>query len=681
MFGRKSGQRSRRPVRTAIIAVVKFVGGFAGGLAIPLAYIWLAGYDCEAPDDSDLAVQEEVDWGLEQEKEFAALTNVLVHIENLNDGYDDTKPEAKRWDRDYSFLTYYVDPVENDYAWGSLTEHYDHQTLLKMFADPALMRQETTRILTSNEWLMATLDRVAESDAFRFPLIEIYQDMDPPMGGLCRLYWSFFPARIKVAAENGEFEKMLRFMDRDLRVSEHYLLRGRSFVDYLVGIAICKNTICGLRDLVQRNVIPESILRRIDERVRSIKGLDVDALFRTYGNEYAYLTHCGMAEWRKIIRRSFGRLSCLFERVFCQPNRTKTYLCAQIRNEMESFRTGHCVKPDDNRTSPWYLMFIDREWLGKDMMSPMRGRSHCIHETVAVGLALRAQIACKRYEMKYGHRPADIVELAPEFLPEVPQSPCDGKTVTLDLAADKIHIGGCEVEELRIGEPKEKVLPFACRNGCYFSADGKSLMGVSDGTKELLIAGANVSIDGVGEGIESIVFLPSDSYGNWSHRWEDDLFEDQTNLQRVVIAPDHPRYGCNGDVIYDKIKGSLVRVLSGRTSVTIPKEVKKISWHAEKYGFGHEGIISSIHFQGALPQAGEYDPLWEAVGAWWERPTMYRFKRIFRQRRCARPFAFPGLDRDCVIYVNREMADLRTRYYVWRGEWAGRKIMWEPDGK
>ena len=231
------------------------------------------------------------------------------------------------------------------------------------------------------------------------------------------------------------------------------------------------------------------------------------------------------------------------------------------------------------------------------------------------------------------------------------------------------------MEELRFEEPKEKVLPFVCRNGCYFSADGTGLMGVCDGTKELVIAGANESIEGVGQGVESIVFLPADSYGDWSHRWEDDLFQDQTNLQKVVIAPEHPRYGCNGDVVYDKIEGSIVKVLSGRTSVTIPKEVKKISWHAEKYGFGHEWAVSSIHFQGALPQAGEYDPLWEAVGAWWERPTIYR------QRRRARPFAFPGLAHDCVIYVNREMADLRTRYYVWRGEWAGRKIMWEPDGK
>ena len=152
MFGKKSGQRSRRPVRTAIIAFVIFVAmalaldamsgtalmmpcigrimacgavvavlscfaersrtmrrvltAIAVGLFVvfPL-YIWIAGYDCEPPDDSDLAVQEEVDWGPEQEREFAAFTNVLVRIENLNNGYDDTKPEAKRWDRAYSFLT------------------------------------------------------------------------------------------------------------------------------------------------------------------------------------------------------------------------------------------------------------------------------------------------------------------------------------------------------------------------------------------------------------------------------------------------------------------------------------------------------------------------------------------------------------------------------------------------
>lgn len=503
MFGKKNRQRRKRPVRTAIIALVSFVVSYlvlrttsndapmmldfelviagsvvvtvfgywaerngivrwlfaaiaVGGLVVLPAYIWFAGYDCEPPDDSDLAVQEKVNWGPEQEREFAAFTNVLVRIENLNDGYDDTKPEAKRWDSDYNFLAYYADPVENDFAWGSLTEHYDHQTLLKMFADPALMRQEAARILSSNMWLMATLDRIAESDTFRFPSIEIYQDMDPPMGGLCRLYWSFFPARIKVAAENGEFEKMLEFLDLDLRVGEHFLLRGRSFVDYLVGIAICKNTICGLRDLVQRNAIPESILQRIDERVRLIKGLDSDALFRVYRNAYADLMRYVMLECREESRRSFGRLSCLFERFFCQPNRTRAYLCVQIRNEMELFRTGHCVKPDDNRNSPWYVMFIDREWLGKDMMSGLRGRGHDLHETIAAGLALRTQIACKRYEMKYGHRPADIAALVPEFLPEVPQSPCDGKAVTLDLAADKIHIGGCEVEELRIGEPKDK---------------------------------------------------------------------------------------------------------------------------------------------------------------------------------------------------------------------------------
>ena len=86
-----------------------------------------------------------------------------------------------------------------------------------------------------------------------------------------------------------------------------------------------------------------------------------------------------------------------------------------------------------------------------------------MHETVAVGLALRAQIESKRYEMKYGHRPADIAALVPEFLPEVPLSPCDGKAVALDLAADKIHIGGCEVEELRIGEPANDAAEEALR--------------------------------------------------------------------------------------------------------------------------------------------------------------------------------------------------------------------------
>ena len=165
MLGKKNGQRR---MREAVIAFIVFVGL----LAIPLVYIWFAGYDCEAPDDSDLAVQEEVNWGPEQEREFAAFTNVLVRVVS-------------------------------------------------------------------------------------------------------------FP-----------------------------------FVRYL-----------------------------------------------------------------------------------CQPNRTKAYLCAQIRNEMELFRTGHCVRPNDKQIHSWHRIpswhiFVDREWLGKD--------------------------------------------------------------VTLDLAADKIHIGGCKVEELRIGEPKDR---------------------------------------------------------------------------------------------------------------------------------------------------------------------------------------------------------------------------------
>ena len=192
-----------------------------------------------------------------------------------------------------------------------------------------------------------------------------------------------------------------------------------------------------------------------------IKGLDGDALFRAYRNEYAILTRYEFAFYRMMCKQSFGVVSFPFVRYLCQPNRTKAYLCAQIRNEMELFRTGHCVRPNDKQIHSWHRIpswhiFVDREWLGKDVMYLMRGRGHDVHETLAAGLALRTQIACKRYEMKYAHRPADIAALVPEFLPEVPQSPCDEKAVTLDLAADKIHIGGCKVEELRIGEPKDR---------------------------------------------------------------------------------------------------------------------------------------------------------------------------------------------------------------------------------
>lgn len=407
MFGKKSRQRPRRPVRTAIIAVVKFVGGFAGGLAIPLAYIWLAGYDCEASDDSDLAVQEEVDWGPEQEREFAAFTNVLVRVEHLVEDDDDMKYE------------------------------------------------EAVRILASNEWVFAGIDQMALSDKFSFPPLAACGDEEIDMGKILCVRRALCDARMRLAVGKQEFEDMLTDLDLDLRVGEHYLLHGTTLVDYLVGLNICKNAICGLRDLVQRNAFPDSVLQKIDERVRLIKGLDNDALFCAYRNEYAYQTCHEIAEYREVFRRSSGLLSCLFARYLCQPNRTKAYLSVQIRNEMEQIRTGRCVRPDDNRIPNWH-MFIDREWLGKYMMYLMRGRGHDVHETVAAGLALRTQIACKRYEMKYGHRPTDIAPLVPEFLPEVPLSPCDGKAVELDLAADKIHIGGCDVEELRIGEPKDK---------------------------------------------------------------------------------------------------------------------------------------------------------------------------------------------------------------------------------
>lgn len=86
MLGKKNGQRR---MREAVIAFIVFVGM----LPIPLVYIWFAGYDCEAPDDSDLAVQEEVNWGPEQEREFAAFTNVLARAEHLEECNDDIKYE------------------------------------------------------------------------------------------------------------------------------------------------------------------------------------------------------------------------------------------------------------------------------------------------------------------------------------------------------------------------------------------------------------------------------------------------------------------------------------------------------------------------------------------------------------------------------------------------------------
>ena len=409
MFGKKSGKWRRH-----------LLGAIVGGLLIPLAYIWFAGYDCEAPDDSDLAVREEVNWGPEQEKEFAAFTNVLAFAKDVD--------------------------------------------LAACSSDDDIKNEESMRILATNEWVSATFDHIAESDTFCFPPIEIYLDRIHSVDVVGWLYG----ARIKLAVEKGEFEKVLELLDRDLRVAEHYLLRGRTFVDYLFGIVISRITIDELRDLVQRYALPDSVLRRADERVRSAKGLDCDALFRAYRNAYTWMTHYNMLEVREELRRSFGVASFLFVRYLCQPNRTKAYLCAQLRKEMEMFRTGCCVRPDDkwihscHRMPSWHK-FIDREWLGKEMTVGLTVYNHDVHKTIAAGLALRAQIACKRYEMKYGHRPADIAALVPEFLPEVPLSPCDGKAVTLDLDADKIHIGGCKVEELRIGEPTNDAAEEALR--------------------------------------------------------------------------------------------------------------------------------------------------------------------------------------------------------------------------
>jgi hypothetical protein len=69
--------------------------------------------------------------------------------------------------------------------------------------------------------------------------------------------------------------------------------------------------------------------------------------------------------------------------------------------------------------------------------------------------ALRVLVALKRYRIARGRLPASLADLVPEYLPEVPLDPCDGKPlrysaekqILYSVGEDLKDSGGSEIEE------------------------------------------------------------------------------------------------------------------------------------------------------------------------------------------------------------------------------------------
>ena len=627
-------------MKKRIKQVAKWVIGL---LAMLLAWLWIGGLDCEAPEDGDLLVS----WS---DKKVVLKDNAYYAMSKLCEMCED------KLEDDNSILQLYLNPGEDCYASGSY----------KSFMGEDGSTREIGNILGKYKDILAFYDRIAVEGNFAPLSGEEWVELTNEGFGLLhsRSIRPLLLARIKYAVMCGDFGKAAELFKNDIRLLCKICDNVSTLFDFSLGAKMICDSVDNISRLVNEYDFPEAVLWEINRTIADIRHPEKQSAINMLKRYYSTVRYCVLHEWGSYeMRRKwdvdfrdewvYGIASDLFYRYSFHPNRTLSKCAETIRRIIATIDEDRCIEDclmEKKRAAEKY-----REWRSIRFLFP-NGEGEgwgvgydgpylkeIFQKSPLRMLSVRLQIAMKLHAAKFG-KPAKTVLEMKEFLGDVPDRIL-GTAVSIDLDALKVSCGD-SIVPIDV-EKRPHAFPLICREGTIFTNDGKSFICFAENL----------------EGMERMVIPELEDLGYFADINHIDAFLSPTNLKEVVMSSKQKHYAVEGNVIYRKRDGLMIRCLSGQETITIPECIKKV--HRDAFEFA--GDVKTIVCKGTLPMFEEYRNRRDSkLKRWWRQ--LWSEKTGWSQRRLR------NTSKDCVVLVDGNKADAWTRYFLWKGEWQGRPI-------
>lgn len=146
-----------------------------------------------------------------------------------------------------------------------------------------------------------------------------------------------------------------------------------------------------------------------------------------------------------------GKNVTLMERIFLKPNKTINELHWQRRSLLRQLSPTPAPisfgPPSQNSGRFRWISYLGANFYGNLLLGDGGGYDSIIPKLTNSALfrprSLRVRIAIHRWQLRHpGQWPADLQELVPDFLPEVPADPWNGLALTWDAAAKTVTAVG-----------------------------------------------------------------------------------------------------------------------------------------------------------------------------------------------------------------------------------------------
>jgi len=248
----------------------------------------------------------------------------------------------------------------------------------------------------------------------------------------------------KLHQRAGERAEALTVCMDILRFADLALLNAESHTMWLFGVSALADGLLQLEGLVMDAPATQAELAKLLEAMNAIRPVMQDLARATKGQYTMVEEFIGRLERAEMGRtevigwnvESWARNALMKAYIF-QPNRTRLAAAsvyrAELRNvgrclaEMELERKNIGLTEEESK----FELIRRPNMIGRVLLASLVGTGdrlqwhNCRQECNIAGV--RLMLALRLFEMREGHLPADLEELVPVYLTEVPRDPYDGK--------------------------------------------------------------------------------------------------------------------------------------------------------------------------------------------------------------------------------------------------------------
>ncbi len=410
-----------------------------GGVA--LGWMFFGGIDCEPPKDDDLLIPETTNSVPPCANAFVAMTNLAHKVADAAEKSD--------------LLSFYVDPVANAEYFDPCLNDDGYEEVSKDVMDGQRMADAIEAALVSNKTLLAIYDHAVACEAFLPPPIKEYDFSLDTCRGLTDLNFTdlikfsrmVLPARIKLAAQKGDFAKAVSLFEKDVAFARRMSENPGMFYEYLVAEVMSRNAVAGMARAVREYDFPDAELQKVDDII--VSASHDNKLHFIHAMKREYMVMRSIMTWLKssdALGKSgnfIGRAATqLGTRYAIQPNKTLSRLADSMRSEIavvsaDKVPSQECRECRTCKKRPWYSIVLPNR-LGEIICSGCGGHADkCVRQIPLQLLAARIQIAMIRYSRKHGREAESTEELA-GFLGDYPRT-LSGESVEISLQARKME--------------------------------------------------------------------------------------------------------------------------------------------------------------------------------------------------------------------------------------------------